>query len=100
MKRLAMLMLVLFLSTPAFTQTNSKKSKNAKSGTYEGCLDQKEDSYVLRTERMLTLIAHLEPVGFSKTLFARFVGQKVSVPGTISTETVLDAVFREFCIGK
>jgi hypothetical protein len=85
MKRLIPAVCALILSFPAFA-ADKKKSSAKSSAPLEGCLDQKDDYYVLRTEGMLRLIAQLEPVGFDKTLFARFVGQKVSVPGKLDKE--------------
>ena len=84
MKRLILAVCVLTLSLPAFAA--DKKKPMSKPAAYEGCMDQKDDYYVLRTEGMLRLIARLEPVGFDKTLFARYVGQKVTVPGKLDME--------------
>ena len=68
----------------AANAADRKPAQKKATTTYEGCLDQSGEDYVLRGERVLRLIARLEPVGFDKTLFARFVGQKVSVPGKLA----------------
>jgi hypothetical protein len=74
----ALLLLLVFtpLGRPA-----DKKAANKQVIT--GCLDEKADYYVMRTDDMLREIARLEPVGFEKQIFARFVGHKVSITGDV-----------------
>jgi hypothetical protein len=52
-----------------------------------GCLDEKVDYYVIRTDDMLREIARLDPVGFDKQIFARFVGHKVSISGDVDSSS-------------
>jgi hypothetical protein len=52
-----------------------------------GCLDEKVDYYVIRTDDMLKEIARLDPVGFDKQIFARFVGHRVSISGDVDTSS-------------
>ena len=75
-------LLILLLLAPLTAQT-PKEKKGAKplATTMTGCVDEKSSEYVLFTDDMLKQIAILEPVGFDKTSFARFVGHKVSITG-------------------
>jgi hypothetical protein len=62
-----------------------QKGKKAAPQSITGCLDEKSDYYVIRSEGALRELAALEPVGFQKQLFARFVGHKVTVTGELVT---------------
>ena len=81
---LPILLLMMPLATPA--QKKSKKSPT-KMDTMTGCVDEKTDVYILRTDDMLKELATLEPVGFDRTNFARFVGHKVAASGQLVTST-------------
>ncbi len=71
---------LLWLAAPAAAPAQSQKKSQAVVLT--GCLDQSESDYVLRDERTLEEIALLEPAGFPKEGFAKYVGQKVRLTGT------------------
>ena len=59
------------------------KSKSSKTVTLTGCMDENENGdYVLRGDVMLNKIATLVP-NFSKTLFARYLGNTVKVKGEL-----------------
>jgi hypothetical protein len=62
-----------------------QKGKKAATQSITGCLDEKSDYYVIRSEQAMRELAALEPVGFEKQLFARFVGHKVTVTGELVT---------------
>jgi hypothetical protein len=83
---LALLILLLFapLAEPA---AKKKKITKPQTQTIAGCVDEKSSDFVLRTDDMLKELAALEPVGFEKQNFARFVGHKVSVSGELITTT-------------
>jgi hypothetical protein len=82
---IALLLLVIApLGQPAQKQ-NKKKAASAQLVT--GCMDEKPEGYVVRSEDALRELAQLEPVGFEKTVFARFVGHKVSVSGQLVATT-------------
>jgi hypothetical protein len=52
-----------------------------------GCLDEKPGpQYVLRGLNELRLIANLEPEGFPVQSFAKHLGRKVAVQGTLSSD--------------
>jgi hypothetical protein len=82
--RYAWVLLLLFAAPLAQPQ---EKGKKAATEAITGCLDQKSDFYVIRSERILKELAALEPVGFEKQLFAHFVGHKVTVTGELVTAT-------------
>ena len=75
---LLILLLLAPLSAPA---QKEKKPAKQPTQTMIGCVDEKSSDFVLFTDDMLKQIAILEPVGFDKTGFARFVGHKVSITG-------------------
>ena len=78
----ALLLLLVFapLGQPADKKAPAKQ-------VMTGCLDEKADYYVIRTDDMLKEIAKLVPVGFEKQIFARFVGHKVSISGEVDSST-------------
>ena len=65
----------------------AQKQKKAPSTVMTACLDEKADYYVLRTDDMLKELAALEPVGFEKQIFARYVGHKVSITGELNNSS-------------
>lgn len=46
-----------------------------------GCLDQRDGQYILADEKSLEKLLRLEPAGFNRENFARYVGHKVAVTG-------------------
>ena len=78
---------ILLLMMPLATPAQKSKKSPPKMDTLTGCVDEKTDVYILRTDDMLKELATLEPVGFDRTNFARFVGHKVSVSGQLVTST-------------
>jgi len=79
------LLTLLVLAPLAQPADKGKKAANTQAVT--GCLDEKADAYVIRSGDMLKELATLEPVGFEKQLFARFVGHKVTISGELDTST-------------
>ena len=79
--------LLIMLLGPLIWAADKKGKKAGNTQAITGCLDEKPDSYVVRSEEMLKELAALEPVGFDKTLFARFVGHRVTVTGEMVTST-------------
>jgi hypothetical protein len=80
------LLILLVLATPAQPAQKEKK-KAANTQVMTACLDEKADYYVLRADDMLKEVAVLEPVGFEKQIFARYVGHKVSISGEVNNST-------------
>jgi len=79
--------LLIWLAIVPLGHGAQNEKTGAKTQVITGCLDEKPGIYVLRTDTDLKEIAQLEPVGFEKQLFARFVGHRVSVSGTLIEST-------------
>ena len=77
-----MLLVMAPLGHPAQTKTRQKKT--AKTQVVTGCMDEKPEGYVLRSEDAMKELAQLEPVGFEKAVFARYVGHKASISGELA----------------
>ena len=78
---------ILILLVMAPLAQPAQKQKKAPSTVMTACLDEKADYYVLRTDDMLKELAVLEPVGFEKQIFARYVGHKVSISGELNNSS-------------
>ena len=83
--RYTLALLILLALTPLAQP--AQKGKKAPSTVMTACLDEKADYYVLRTDDMLKELAVLEPVGFEKQIFARYVGHKVSISGELNNSS-------------
>src|SRR5574340_160256 len=59
--------------------------KVTKSTTLTGCLDQKDGQYVLAEEQTLKSLAALQAEGFSQEGFAKYLGNKIAVQGSLSS---------------
>jgi hypothetical protein len=57
----------------------------AEAGSMTGCVDQQDGKYVLVDERNLAPVADLEAEGFPTEGFAKHVGNKVTVRGTVNS---------------
>jgi len=79
--------LLFLLMMPLASPAQKQKKSPEKMDTLTGCVDEKTDVYILRSDDMLKELARLEPVGFERTNFARFVGHKVAVSGQLVTST-------------
>lgn len=63
-----------------------KKAAKATTATLSGCVDQRDGIYVLTGDKELKAIADLHGAGFSDDNFARYVGHRVKVEGTVAKE--------------
>jgi hypothetical protein len=79
-------LLIPLLLAP-LAQPAQKEKKAANTQVMTACLDEKADYYVLRTDDMLKELAMLEPVGFEKQIFARYVGHKVTISGELNSSS-------------
>jgi hypothetical protein len=79
-------LLIPLLLAP-LAQPAQKEKKAANTQVITACLDEKADYYVLRADDMLKEVAVLEPVGFEKQIFARYVGHKVSISGELNSSS-------------
>lgn len=80
MRRLAVF-LCLAMSAAA-----QERKREAKADTMTGCLDQRDGDYILAEEKTLRKLASLEPQGFDRESFAKYVGHKVALTGRRSGE--------------
>jgi competence protein ComGC len=66
-------------------QEKQQPKKDSKTGndSMTGCVDEQNGNYVLTNDRDLALIAHLEADGFPTEAFAKHMGHKVTVRGTV-----------------
>jgi hypothetical protein len=78
------LVLLSVLCAPA--QSGKKRSPAAQ--TLTGCLDQRDGQYILADEKTLEKRLRLEPAGFDRENFARYVGHKVALTGQKESEEV------------
>jgi hypothetical protein len=72
------------------TQSKNPKSKNATSRpvttSRTGCIDQQGEAYVLRELSTGGIVMKLKGKSFSDDNFARYVGHKVTVHGTVDNQ--------------
>ena len=66
------------------TQEEKKAPVKEKSESMTGCIDEQEGHYILIDDRSRDPIASLEAVGFETEGFAKHVGHKVTVRGTVN----------------
>jgi hypothetical protein len=77
---------VLMIGSGSTVSGQKKKAKPArveKTSSFTGCIDQKGESYVLTGDRELHTIAILHGDGFDDDNFAREMGHKVTLEGTL-----------------
>lgn len=80
-------LLVLLVVAPLGQTAPQEAKKTFRNQVMTGCLDEKPNVYVLRSDDVLKEIAQLDPVGFEKQIFARYVGHKVSITGQLVSST-------------
>jgi hypothetical protein len=64
-------------------QQQPKKDSKNEANSMTGCIDEQDGRYVLTNDRDLALIAILEADGFPTEAFAKHLGHKVTVRGTV-----------------
>ena len=64
-------------------QQQPKKESKSASDSMTGCVDEQNGRYVLTNDTDLALIAILEPDGFPTEAFAKHMGHKVTIRGTV-----------------
>ena len=78
----------LMLAAPQTEQAKpSRQTQKAKQTTITGCLDQRGDRYVLSSESDMSKLTTLKGKAFSDDNFARYIGHKVTVHGTLNAES-------------
>jgi competence protein ComGC len=76
------------LVTAGDDPSSQQKQSAAKSGasSMTGCVDQQEGHYVLVDDHELKPVANLEADGFPTEGFAKYMGNKVTVRGTVKSD--------------
>jgi hypothetical protein len=76
----------LTIAAPAEQKQQPKKDSKAKSNSASmtGCVDEDDGHYILLNDRTRAPIANLEAVGFPVEGFAKHLGHKVTVRGTVN----------------
>lgn len=91
-RTISLLLSAIFLATGSLTavaapkqekQQQPKKDSKKASDSMTGCVDQQNGGYVLTNDHDLALIAILEADGFPTEAFAKHLGHKVTVQGTL-----------------
>jgi hypothetical protein len=84
---MALILTVLWASLAlAAPQDNQPKQQPAKQTALTGCVDEQDGRYVLIHDQTRDLIANLEAEGFPTEGFAKHLGHKVTVRGSVSSE--------------
>jgi len=77
-----------------------KAPAKASGSSLSGCVDQQDGQYVLLNEESRSAIANLEADGFPTEGFAKHVGQKVTVRGTVGANGTERPAFKVRSIEK
>ncbi len=87
---------VLLIALPLVAQTPKKsapkKKPPAKVTSMTGCVDQREEGFFLAEDKELKPIAKLEGDDPERRSFAKYLGNKVTVTGTISSAGELPSI--------
>jgi hypothetical protein len=78
--------LIVCLAACLLAAPAEKKAPKPAETTMTGCVDQRGDNFVLTGDERLDAVAVLHGDGFSDDSFARHMGHKVTVQGTLSRE--------------
>jgi hypothetical protein len=77
-----------------------KAPAKAAGSSLSGCVDQQDGQYVLINEESRSTIANLEADGFPTEGFAKHVGQRVTVRGTVVAGGTSRSVFKVRSVEK
>jgi hypothetical protein len=67
-------------------KADPKGTKPAPATSLTGCVDEQEGQWVLVNNQTMAVIAHLAADGFPTEGFAKHVGHKVTVRGTLNSD--------------
>jgi hypothetical protein len=83
-------LLTLLVLTTGFADKTKPNSRQAtpKETAVTGCLDQRQEGYILSDSADMAKVITLKGKAFSDDNFARFIGQKVTVHGTVEGGTM------------
>lgn len=77
------LIAALAITLPLAAQT-PKKAAKAQTTSLTGCIDERDDGYVLTDPMDLRLLARLEGDDPEHSSYAKYLGQKVTVTGSLT----------------
>jgi hypothetical protein len=82
------LILTVFCAALVFAapQSRPKEQPAAKQTAMSGCIDEQDGRYVLIHDQTRALIANLEAEGFPTEGFAKHLGHKVTIRGTVASD--------------
>lgn len=86
---MAVLTLTVLWASVAFAvpqQSQSKPRTPVKQTSMTGCVDEQDGRYILIHDQTRALIANLEAEGFPPEGFAKHLGHKVTVRGSVASE--------------
>jgi hypothetical protein len=82
-----LLLLSLICALPfAAAQKRGEKKRATPAQSLTGCVDQKEANFILRDPQSVRQMAELHGDGFSDDNFAKHLGHRVTVTGTLNSE--------------
>jgi hypothetical protein len=88
MKTLILFTACLMWAAPQTEQPKpSRQTQKAKQTTMTGCVDERGERYVLSSESDMSKLTTLKGKAFSDDNFARYVGHKVTVHGSLNGES-------------
>src|SRR5713226_2479289 len=89
---LAVILIALPLAAQTTKKPAPKKKQPAKVTSMTGCVDQREEGFFLTDDKELKPIAKLEGDDPERKSFAKYLGNKVTVTGTVSSAAGLPSI--------
>jgi len=71
---------------PPKTEPKEKAEPKGQTATLTGCVDEQDGKWVLVNDQTMAIIAKLAADGFPTEAFAKYMGHKVNVRGTASSD--------------
>jgi hypothetical protein len=71
---------------PPKTEPKEKADPKGQTATLTGCVDEQDGKWVLVNDQTMAIIAKLAADGFPTEAFAKYMGHKVNVRGTASSD--------------
>jgi hypothetical protein len=72
-------------SSPQQPKTDPQAKPEPKLASLTGCMDEQEGQWVLVNDQTMAIIANLAADGFPTEAFAKHMGHKITVRGTVSS---------------
>jgi hypothetical protein len=71
---------------PPKTEPKEKADPKGQLAALMGCVDEQDGKWVLVNDQTMAIIAKLAADGFPQEAFAKYMGHKVNVRGTVSSD--------------